>query len=450
MNKLLSNVLNTFLGWPTTRRYLAVFTVAFIVRGLAVLLLVSMRGLLTIADAADYIQYANYILEKGLFFTDLEGLHAHAGPGYPALIAFNFLLGGTSSFLVILLINITLSSLAVTAVYAMARMIMKPLWSILAALWYIFYIPHIWQAQFIGKESLVFGLFSFSVLAILKLSSKTKHYSKWLMSFVLAYAYLMHSDERYLIYLPIFLLYLTLFSNKSGIKKAVVAGGLIAITLIPWTIRNTKAFDRPVILTERTASITDRLLGYQRPVNQFRKEIYTYGTEEWVNYYLAAADSIQKGLPLKDPKRDKNVIKSLKEGIDDGHFPVKRNKFRASMSYLAEFWRPVRLRSDFYGFGFRYMLKWNVDRAIFQIFQYGVLLPFFLLGLFQWFRRRNKVIGLLALIIGIHCFVHVFLESVITRYRLPIDQFILLIAFWAASQLFEKSNRGDAAETSSN
>ncbi|TVL99738.1 MAG: hypothetical protein CV087_16950 [Candidatus Brocadia sp. WS118] len=432
---------SAFLSYSTLRQFWLIFGAAIFIRAIACIFLIHTRGVLTIADPADYIQYAQYILDQGVFVLNIEGLRAHAGPGYPLLVALNFIIAGDNSYWFALLLNIIFSSIAVPIVYFIGRKFLKHEWAFLATLWYLVYVPQIWQVQFLGKENIVFGLFTLCIYALIILDQAKRIDWKWILVFSISYFYLIHSDERYFFYLPFFLIFLLWGKStwQTNFKKASWLTVAIFLLMVPWTYRNYLVFKRPVILTERTAKFTDKLLGYEAPPNPYRNRwlLFQPGTPEGNAYYLSAADSIANGLQPTHPRANGYVLMYLKKGISEGNYPKAYSPLEEKWSYFTEFWRPARFQSGFYGHGFRYFEKWNPDRWIFSVLQYGVLLPFLVLGVYVGMKRMDRVALFLSAIIFIHCIIHVILaNNAFERYRLPIDPFIILLAFLGLSVLY--------------
>ena len=414
-----------------------IFWLALIVRLASMFLLTSIRGILTFGDAADYIQFAHYILDQGLWVTDVEGLRAHAGPGYPALLAINIYLFGSNNFYFALILNCIFSALAVVITFKIAREFLSLKWSVIAVTWHLFYVPHIWQVQFLGKESLVFCLFSFSVYSFIQFRSHEKLNFRRAFSWAVLYTLLIHSDERYFVYLPFFLGFILVgrVNWQSKFSKISILGFMVLVLMVPWTLRNKEVYGRPLLLTERTASLTDRLLGYKPFVNGFREKRIQPDTSEGVEVYLAAADSISSGFQLEGKKYIPKIIKSIEMGINDGQLPRPKSNIEKRVSYAKEFWRPYRRYSSFYGHGFRYMEAWNKPRSVISVIQYGLLLPLLIWAMIYTILQNNAIVIYLLSMVLIHFGIHIFLGHAITRYRYPIDAFIILIAFWGLSQL---------------
>lgn len=440
MKTLIRNWGELLLCLPLKKRSGIIFALALLIRLCALYLLVKMRGVLIKADAGDYIQFAEYIIEQGFWVLDIEGLNAHSGPGYPLLLAVNFWISGGGTFWAALVLNTLFSALAVLMVYRIARILIPERWAFLPTMWYLIYIPQLWQVQFLGKESLVFGLFTTSIYCLLEMYRSTEWKYKYWIGFITSYTYLIHSDERYFFYFPFILLFfLTIPINLMGsLKRIGLIGAPIIILMIPWTIRNTIVYERPIILTERVARITDKIFGYTTPPNKHREEKISLSTDDGKKKYEAAADSIKRGFVVHDPRYEKKIIRSLEKGIEDGCFPIANSKWEERISYAFEFWRPFRIKSAFYGHGFRYMEKWSFDRIVFSFLQYFFLLPFVLVGLFLSMQKRNNVVLGLYGIVVIHFFIHTMLAHAIIRYRYPIDPILIIVAFWSIYVLYSQ------------
>lgn len=433
---------NRFSQYKATKQFFIVFAIALIIRAISCIYLILIRGVLTSGDAANYIQFAQYILDQGIMVYNIEGLSAHAGPGYPLLIALNFLIAGNNSYWFILFINICCSAVAVPIFFLISKEILSKTWSLVFLVWYLLYVPQIWEVQFLGKESVVFGLLSICILAILRLSKQNQLSLKWILIFILCYSFLIHTDERYFFYLPFLLLYIIISKIKVSVKIKTVflLVSLTIVCMLPWLYRNYIVFERPVILTERTAKFTDKLFNYDGPINKTRTIYFEPGTSEGNTYYSFAADSIKNGLSISDQRAQEKVIESIRKGIESGIYPKANTRMQEIWSYFNEFWLPVRFKSDFYGTGFIFMEKWNTDRWIFSLMQYGIFIPFFILGCILAIIKKQKVALFILSLVLIHCVIHVLLAHSITRYRLPIDPMIILLSFYYLNYLFYQIN----------
>lgn len=410
------------------------FALSILIKGVSTFFLLETRGISLIADAADYIQYAEYMLDQGPFVWDVTGLEAHSGPGLPWLLYINYLVVGKGSYGLFLVINTIVNALSPVVIFFLGYKLTKRRGvALITSLWLIAYVSQTWFAPLILKESIVFLLFPLSLYILLRYSEEQSNWSKTLGFFLLAYGYLIHADERYFFYLPFLLVVLvTTAHHQKWLKVGVVCAGVLVV-MTPWLVRNYMVYDRPIVLTERTAKFTDAIFGYDEPIKETRKVKIT-PTKEHIDLYIAWTDSIKKGLEVKT--QNVKYLTGIAKGIENGQEPYPYSFVQRKLSYFNEFWRPYRFKGGFYGSGFRYMDPWSTLLNGSSILQYGLLLPFFFLGCFIAIRQRNRGVIILLAVILVQCFIHVFMAHAISRYRYPIDGMIFLIAFFGIATFF--------------
>ena len=382
-------------------------------------------GLDKSSDAANYIQFARLMREQGLAVLDIRYLEAHSGPGFPLLIYLDVITGGLGGMWITLGVGLLCNSLLAVVIFKLADWIFRHRKAAFAcALWAIFYLHYIRYVPLINKENLVFLLFPLSIYAVMRWTRENRRI--YLGVFVLSFVYLIHTDERYFFYLPILVGYV-LWQHRGRWRPAVLVLLLIGTGMTPWLYRNYLAFGRPVLLTERTAAITDRVLGYNTPVNPYRKDRPKdcYSREHLAGYE-AIRDSILQG---ENPEGAgyKHVDK-MKNAMDNGEIPYTYSPAERLWSELSELLRPVKFSGTFVGWGYRYMPAWkSLSNWIYGI-QYGLLLVLFPLGVF-WARKKPEqrtAVVLLTALWGVHVLFHLFVGHALQRYRVPAD-FVLII-----------------------
>jgi len=114
-------------------------------------------------------------------------------------------------------------------------------------------------------------------------------------------------------------------------------------------------------------------------------------------------------------------------------------EFRRTERWLAEaqeLWRPVRVTSGYTGKGFRFEVPWSAKHNVSVGFTYGLLLPFFLIGAVLIIRNRDKKnLFVLALLI-LYTFIHTVVAHSRNRYRVYMDAFIIIIAFYGLTYVY--------------
>ena len=77
-------------------------------------------------------------------------------------------------------------------------------------------------------------------------------------------------------------------------------------------------------------------------------------------------------------------------------------------------------------------IKWSLRHNIVTIASYGLLLPFALIGIVSLAKKRDKILWFFILPIFFHTLVHTLIWGE-TRYRLPIDMFLIISAGYGVS-----------------
>ena len=217
-----------------------------------------------------------------------------------------------------------------------------------------------------------------------------------------------------------------------SIQKGLIFVIVVIVLMIPWTVRNYKVYNKPVILTTQTTGFTDRIFGYDS------NESNEYAASMYINLKLesSAIDSIKNGDTLDYIRL--NTQKLIKSGLDDGHYPYNYNLIEKWYYNFRSFWEPVRFTGYYSGSGYVYRGPWSWKHNISEGLTFGLLLPFFLIGGFLTLKRKNRYGIFLLVIIFIHTFLHVVLTYVVPRYRIPIDAFVIIIAFYGLNEVLKQ------------
>jgi len=381
-------------------------------------------GLITISDAEDYIQFARFMVEQGPMVRDISELRAHAGPGYPLIIAVDVLLFNLDHLYFTLFIGLLSSVLTVVLIYKLSLLIFKnQTAALIAGFWAALYIHYIRYTPLIGKENIVICLWIL-VTYLLVRNSKIQSV-KYLILMSFAYLYLIHVDERYLFFLPLLLWFL--WRTSTDAKRITVFIVLIGLGMLPWLYRNYVVFQRPVILTERTAPFTDKIFGYTTPVNPLRlkrpKDTYHKAN---IPLYENFVDSLKL---LQNPTGSGlKRARGIREAFDEGRPPHTYNFLEKQFYELVELLAPVKFRGTFVGYGYRYMPAWTPTSNLLYGLQYGLILLVFPFAFWMSIsKNENRYANILLLMILVgQIILHLIFGHALQRYRVPID-FVLII-----------------------
>ncbi len=244
------------------------------------------------SDQLDYISYAKNIISQGIFVPDISTFYSNShlvGPVYPMIIALSFKIFGETFFPLIVL-NAILSAFITILIYYLGKMCFNNIVGLLSSIWSIFYVPFIDKIPYVLKE--VPNIFVFILLTIILikvLKERKISYNTFILPVI--FTFLIHMDERFFTYLPIFII-MFIFVNKAywklQVNKLLLFAGIVMILMIPWLIRNYYVYKRPVILTERAAKFTDKIFGYSDSQNETKNEKYQLRTDKAHEFTLNA------------------------------------------------------------------------------------------------------------------------------------------------------------------
>jgi 4-amino-4-deoxy-L-arabinose transferase-like glycosyltransferase len=384
-------------------------------------------GTSNFADDWAYIKFAEEMLRQGVFVNDISELtQTKSGitPFYPFIIFLSFKAFGFN-YIPLIILNAVFSSLLTVIIYFIGKNLFNEKVGVLSSLWTIVYVNIIRWVPTLLKENLLQLLFALFVLCLIIYLIKNRSYIMLsLMSLV--FALLIHTDERYSVYyifLALVIFIVKGISFKQKLLSFIYLNILILIFMTPWLIRNYEVYKRPVILSERTAYLTDKFFGYNSG-NYFSQEIQISD---------ATLDSIIKGEPVQDI----TMYNLIQRGISYGSYPKKYSKIEKIYIDFKELWRPFRLSDMWVSEGYRPEGKWSFMHNITIIFTYGILLPFFIAGIYYSLKTKNKESLIVLGLVIMHTFIHITFILSQNRYRIPIDIIIIVFSFYGILQLLK-------------
>lgn len=377
-----------------------------------------------IADARDYLEFAQLILRDGPFVPNHEEIEAFAPPGFPWLLAFTIWMTGNING--IIFFNALFSAFTVGIVYKIGHRFLPGNWGVLPALWALIYYPYTMYVDELVKESLLQFLVPLSILFLIRLKEKRNFIR--MIFLALAVTYLFHSDERYFLFVPLYFIYLVYPIGDSGsFKTAVITGLLILLFCIPWFYRNYQVYDRSVFLTERFQSPIDRILGNKENRLLVRSREFK---QQLVNF----RDSVKSGL---NPEPTMGRERAIREAMDKGFFPHDFSLLERIYYNSYGYWSPIRTNGILLRSGWKYKGPRSFITNVLYTLNYGVLLPFMLLGVYFAWRNRIWILAWLSVYLFCHYILHIILIFGSGRYRHPVDFIIILLAFYGLYELIK-------------
>ena len=355
-------------------------------------------------DEKSYNNHAIAMLENTEYLTSYESKRP---PIYPAVIALVYQIAGVNNHLAIKSLNGFFIYATAVLIYLIGlELFNSRKISLISALWCGTYSHFLFISNKVLRESLLaFLLVSIIYLTILY----TKRVQiKHLYFFILLMAVLVHTDPKFLAFIPVPIICILFTSTDGSLKrlklqkKVLVYFGLILLLLVPWTVRNYWVYDRFVLLTPN--------LGSKLALDPIRLVEKYYEETDRMDLY--------------------NKSYSLQERL---WFKVTAVPFQ-----FLDFWRFARFRGEYRPLpDVRYEKPWSLNHNASMGIQFGLLLPLFIYGLMKLWKRKGNYFLVLILPILTLNIIHV-IQHAKPRYRIPIEPLIFLIAFYGLSELWSR------------
>lgn len=437
--KMLNKFYQRILSLSDGQIVLILFLLSFPVRlGFGVMEFLTTRGFDQFVDDIRYIEQAKDIIQHGI----PQNLYYDA-PGWPYMVSVFFFIFGEENFYPIFVFNSLLSSATTILIYYIGKIAFNKQIALWSAAWSITYYFFFQSTGSILKENIQIFMLTLLVFMFIKYMIDNKLKTLILLTLFLAITF--HTDERYMVYTAFIGLFLLINDVKTGkkLKHTMVYVVLVIITLIPWTIRNYGQYDRVVIITERTTRFTDKIFGYETPTESL-PGITSYN-RDYLPLYEAITDSIERGLEVTSNVR---YITNIKMAVNNGDKLVTLTIPQHYWEEFKEYWQPFRFSKTAVAYGYRYFKGgWSFGHNVIVMGTYGVLIPFFLIGVFFYFKRKDKFGYVLFAVIMIHFLLHIVAFHTQQRYRLPTDPMYILTAFYGVYYLFNKKQRDPKQES---
>ena len=409
----------------TPRIVLAVLAAVLIIRIGAAILFADRQF---VGDSKEYHDYAVTILEKKDWLTNTDFPGSWREPGYPLFLALVYSIFGADDQLPVYLIQALLSGLTCLYIYRLGKKVFNHVIAVVALAWASLYPFYLIYLRSLHRDTLVFFLFIVFFYCLYSHIFENREGYRGLWFSAIIYALLVHTDTRYLFYFP-FLAFLFFYyqPGAKGVIRYSLFAGAVVLLAIPWLLRNYVAYDRPILITPQTTTylkysilpeITNNALGLKRDREIWNSE---YPTEE-------ERESIKKGIVPKN--RSEAEVEAIRKDV----FPADTTP-RKLLANFVELWRPIKLSSSYTPLPVaQFFGRWSLRHNLISLLSYGILLPFMILGMFFLIKNRVKAAVFLLFPIFIQSLLHLF-QMGIYRYRVPIDGFIMLIAFYGMFQI---------------
>ncbi len=383
-------------------------------------------------DALTYHTFAYNLLDNPLTFIDFDG--HYRPPGYPILLAFFYGIFGKENLLIVYIFQAFLSLGVAYLIYKISEAIFDKRVAFLALLWACLYPSYFLFSIKILRETLVFFQILLSFYFLLKIffeKEKTNLLSSkyfWLFSF--SFSFLIHIDPRYFFFFPFILLITLIYLGRERvIYNWIVLSVFLLVSIIPWTVRNYKAYGGFVLINTRTLDLS----GTEKEVDRFKLSNDKISGELINKKYPSVEERelIKQGKNLN--KRSKAEVEAILDGKEATKNPLLKRIYN-----FTELWQPVRLTSTYRPFNdCRFEKAWSLKHNLLSFLSFGILLVPMLFGIVSLFREKNKWLLFLITPIILQTVLHVLMWGK-ERYRIPIDSFVIILGCYGMIEIYNK------------
>jgi 4-amino-4-deoxy-L-arabinose transferase-like glycosyltransferase len=344
-----------------------------------------------------------------------ESQYMRVGPMLPLLIAFFIKIFGNPN-LPVFIYNIIITSLVVPVLYYLGKEIFNRKIGWFIAIWGLLYMDFFKYNPRLLKEPTVFFFLPLTLFLLIRAYQSNKNF-KYLLLSALSFAWLIHADERYFIYFPVFSLIFCLknpFNLKQIFRSIAVWVILVFLLMLPWNIHNYKVFGQVVIISPRATAFTSRFWGKNLSGVDFN---YKEQTNSYIN--------------------ELNTFKTEKNEEKYGITPHEYKGFELYVKSFINFWQPAFFKATYIQHGAR-LVKWSWRHNLLSLVFYGFFLPLYVIGLVLLVINFNPLGLFFGMIPIIHSLFHTYMIWTMERYRSPVVFIVVMIGIYATFVLVSK------------
>lgn len=439
-------IIQKFINWLVCNKYIVwyLISLAFLIRIVIAVIQYNNASYLNLADDLCYYEFGENVISQGVFVKDTSQFNRFAttfvGPGMGWIVGIILYIFGPS-WLPIFIVSAIVSSLITVFIYKLGKLLFDKKVAFCAAFWSIFYVFFMKYLGTCGKDLWMTFLFLLVIYFCFKSREKLA-ISKYIIYLSITYFYLIHIDERFLIFGPLIFIFL-FFSNKSNLLSGFYKGIVYAVFVIalstPWLIRNYQVFNRVILIGVRTNKFTEKVFNYEHKEYLNNYEYLDYISPEQI-------DSIRTGTIQPDKNGEILLYNELGElTVSGGHYnrlvtepeiihlkkgysPHRFTKLETMWATFKIFWRPFDFWNEYYMYGYSFNGKCSLKHNLSGGISYGLLLPFFIIGLILLIIHKPYIGITFLIIVSSYSLLHVLFVPFITeRYRLLLAPIIIIL-----------------------
>ncbi len=259
--------MNTLFTEKTHNKlFIYVITVAFLIRLGFVLFQYKNEVWNEFADDHQRQIFAEKIIHDGFIPAEIDysSIEFVIAPFVPSVLALKTFIFG-ASWLPVFLLNVVIGTFTCWLIYRIALKYTNRNVALLSLAWAAVYPNFIRYTATAGNEPWLVFMFVLAFYFYSKVINSEK--SVWnILWFGISFAVLIHTDERYLAYFPLYIFFLIMGTAtlKMKIKRVFLFSFFVFLLSTPWLIRNLIVFGEPVLISTRTTSLTDPLIHHRK------------------------------------------------------------------------------------------------------------------------------------------------------------------------------------------
>lgn len=391
-----------------------------------------------IADATSYNGYATAIVQNEDWLTNPDFYGAFRAPFYPIVVAAIYLLCGINNLVAVYIFHAFISTLTCFFIYKLSRHIFNDKVAFLSLAWSGIYLYYLEYVRMLMAETMIFFLVILFFYYFHRYLTYNKGISRYFWLILVIFAVLIHTDPRYLFYVPFLVILFVVYRRFwQGVRYYFLFVVLTVLFMVPWTIRNYLAYNSFVLINVRTLDLRtpqDRDKSIER---QLKVNVMNFGiiSQTHKDDYPSEEERIFIKQNMNPNNRTPQEIDAIKKNVYPDSTFLQRKWFQ-----FKEFWRPFRFNYAYRPFPDCRFVYWSTRHNLASILLYGLLLPFMVWGIMDLFLKRKKVVWFLLFPLCVQTLLHV-MQWALTRYRNPIDSFIIILASYGMLQIYELTKR---------
>jgi 4-amino-4-deoxy-L-arabinose transferase-like glycosyltransferase len=390
-------------------------------------------------DGISYYSYSHAILEGPEWLNNINHEGASRAPGYPIFLAVIIYMFGKEDLLAVYIFQAAISTLTVFYIYKFAKVLFDQSVAVLAFIWAALYPYYFYYAGTINRETIVFFLLLYVFYQLVHTIGESDNSlvvsKKSFWNTILAYSLLIHTDPRYLFYLPFFGIALIVqYGAERALKEAFSLILCVVILITPWTVRNWIAYDSFVLINERTLDLRKG-----KNIPKVRKA-YSMMGDSSVNSCISNKDfpSDDEIASIKLGSNPKNRPAGELDAIRNNRLPTK-NEIERRWYNFKLLWRPYHFVNEYRPwpdcrFDPRYSFN---DFGLPKLLAYGSLLPFMIISMTYLMYKRKKKSYILIFPIVLQTLLHLIMWGN-GRYRVPVDAFVIILSSYGITLIYNK------------